>query len=215
MENKDLSEEINEKIENIRNRVLSREISLLDVELVPLFESLKESLTIYNINRYSRSYDNAFQLLSQKFEELKGLLNFLDNKEKFVEFLKFNPSDDEIFELFNGCWRETLNFDVLSLKFLELSEEKLCRDKRAPFSIESIDNTFVKGSFLLEVPTKRFTEKMMSFFDEIKAKLPCSYDEIFEYEHDQLKIYEKFVYLLHLLQINKIKYQKETKYLYL
>ena len=42
-----------------------------------------------------------------------------------------------------------------------------------------------------------------------------SYDEIFEDEHDQIRIFENFVYLLHLLQLNLIKYQKETKYLYL
>ena len=37
---------------------------------------------------------------------------------------------------------------------------------------------------------------------------------IFGDEQDQAKIYEIFVYLLHLLQLGKIKYQKETNTLY-
>ena len=86
MEYKDFSEEINNKIESIKSRVLSGEISLLDIELVSIFENLKDSLTIYNISKYSRTYKNAFQLLSQKFEKLKIFLSYLDNQEKLLQF---------------------------------------------------------------------------------------------------------------------------------
>ena len=54
-----------------------------------------------------------------------------------------------------------------------------------------------------------------SLYEKIKNRLPCLYDDIFEDEHDQLKIFENFVFLLHLLQLGKIKYQKETNFLYL
>jgi len=55
----------------------------------------------------------------------------------------------------------------------------------------------------------------MDFFNAIKYKFPCSFDDIFEDEHDQIIIYEKFVYILHLLQLGKIKYQKESNFLYM
>lgn len=215
MEYKDFSEEINKKIESIKTRVLSGEVSLLDIELVPIFENLKDSLNIYNINKYSLTYNDAFQLLSQKFEELKIFLNYLDNKEKFLDFLKTNPKDSEIYQLFDDCWREPFIIDALSFNFLEYSKDRLIIEKGEPLIIESIDKIDSKGSFLLEIPTQKFTEKMMAFFDAIKNKLPCSYDEIFESESDQMKIFENFVYLLHLLQLGKIKYQKETDFLYL
>lgn len=215
MQYKDFSEEINKMIETIKTRVLSGEISLLDIELVPIFENLKDSLNIFNLNKYSMTYKSAFQLLSQKFEELRIFLDFLDNKEKFIDFLKTNPNDLEIHQLLDDCWRAPFNVDAISLKFLESSKDKLVNEKKEPLIIEPIDKIDFKENFLLEIPKQKFTEKMMAFFDLIKSKLPCSYDEIFEDEHDQIKLFEYFVYLLHLLQLGKIKYQKESNFLYL
>ncbi|MFX0038917.1 MAG: hypothetical protein ACFFCY_10215 [Promethearchaeota archaeon] len=212
---KDFSEEINKKIEIVKERVLTGELSLLDIELVSLFQNIKDSLNIYNINRYSITFENAFQLLTQKFEELKIFLNYLDNKDKFLTFLKTNPKDSDIYNLFNDCWRNPFTIDTLSLKFLEYSKDRLVSEKEIPLTIEPIEKIDVKENFLLEIPDKKFTEKMMAFFEKIKDRLPCSYDEIFIDEDEQLKIYENFVFLLHLLQLGKIKYQKETKFLYL
>ncbi len=56
---------------------------------------------------------------------------------------------------------------------------------------------------------------MTEFFNGIKDILPCSFNDIFAKEKIQEKIYEKFVYLLHLLQQGKIKYENETKTLYI
>jgi len=215
MEGNDFSEELNIKIETIKTKVLSGEISLLDIELVSIFESLKDSLNIYNINNYSMTYKSAFQLLSQKFEELKIFLSYLDNKDKFLAFLKTNPKDTEIFQLFEDCWRDPFTVDALSLKFLEYSRDRLVIKKGEPLEIEPIDKVEIKENFLLELSSENFTEKMLAFYEKIKNRLPCLYDEIFEDEHDQLKIFENFVFLLHLLQIGKIKYQKETNFLYL
>ena len=215
MEYQDFSEEINKKIEDIKTRVLSGEISLLDIELVPIFENLKDSLNIYNINKYSTTYMSAFQLLSQKFEELKIFLNYLDNKDKFLNYIKTNPKDTEIYQLFEDCWREPFTINTLSMEFLEYSKDRLVTKKGVPFTIEPINKIDLKENFLLEIPDKKFTEKMSAFFDSIKNKLPCSYDEIFDDEDDQIKIFEYFIYLLHLLQVGKLKYQKETNFLYL
>lgn len=215
MEYKDFSKEINKKIDNIKNSVLSGEISLLDVELVSLFESMKDSLNIFNINKYSTTYHRAFQLLIQKFEELKALLSYLDNKDKLLTFLKTNPKDFDIYELFSDCWIKPFNIEILSLNFLEYSKDRLINGKVIPKKIIPISRVEVNENFLLEIPDKKFTEKMMAFFKEIKNKLPCSYDELFIDYVKQLEIYENFVFLLHLLQIGKIKYQKETNFLYL
>ena len=56
---------------------------------------------------------------------------------------------------------------------------------------------------------------MTEYFNGIKDKLPCSFNDIFGKEKIQEKIYENFVYLLHLLQLGKIKYENETKTLYI
>ncbi len=215
MEYQDFSIEINKIIEDIKIRVLSGEVSLLDIELVPIFENLKDSLNIHNINRYSTTYMNAFQLLSQKFEELKRFLNYLDNKDIFLSYLKTNPKDTEIIELLGDCWKEPFTINTLSFDFLEYSRERLVANKGEPLKIEPIDRISVKEEFLLEIHDKKFTEKMNKFFDSINDKLPCSYDDIFDGEENQIKVFEYFVYLLHLLQLGKLKYQKETNFIYL
>lgn len=211
----DFSKEINEKIEEIQSKVLSGDINLLEVELVPIFENLKDSLNIRNINKYSKSYENAFQLLTRKFEELKILINDLDRKEGFLDFLKGNPKESEISKLLDNCWIKPFVITSLSLEFLEASFDKLNIEKNNQNVIEHIDRIKVTQDFLLEVPEQKFTEKMLDFFNHIMNKLPCSFEEIFEDEQDQIKIYEKFVYILHLLQIGKVKYQKETNFLYI
>jgi len=214
-EYKDFSEEINRKIDEIQTKVITGEVTLLDVELFPIFENLKDSLNTGNLNRYSITYKNAFQLLIQKFEELKILINNIDRKEGFLKFLKSNPEDSEIYQLLNECWIKPFNIESLSLDFLEYSRDKLSIKRGYPTSIEHIEKVEVKGTFLLEVPEQKFTEKMLNFYNNIKNKLPCSFDEIFEDDQNQIRIYENFVYLLHLLQLNKIKYEKNTNTLYI
>jgi hypothetical protein len=115
----------------------------------------------------------------------------------------------------SSCWSEPFIIDVLSINFLEYSKERLINEKNIPLKIEPIEKVELSDKFLLEIPGKGFSEKMMIFFEKIKGLLPCSYDEIFKGEDDQIIIFENFVYLLHLLQLGKIKYQKETNFLYL
>jgi chromatin segregation and condensation protein Rec8/ScpA/Scc1 (kleisin family) len=117
--------------------------------------------------------------------------------------------------LFNTCWIKPFSIESLSLNFLGSSKEKLDRGESYSVTIDHLDKVIVKQNFLIEVPRLKFTEKIMSFYNNIKNKLPCLFDEIFEDEQDQIKIYEKFVYLLHLLQMGKIKYQKQTNFLYI
>ncbi|MFX1376706.1 MAG: hypothetical protein ACFFA0_12930 [Promethearchaeota archaeon] len=211
----DFSEDINRKIEEIRNQVISGKLSLLNIELVPIFENLKNSLNASNLNKYSLTYKNAFQLLIQKFEELKILINNIDRKEGFLEYLKSNPEDSEIDQLLSQYWVKPFNIASLSFDFLKYSGEKLSIQRGHPITIEHPEKFEVKDTFLLEVPERKFTEKMLDFYNRIKNKLPCSFDEIFEDEYNQISLYENFVYLLHLLQLNKIKYEKNTNTLYL
>ncbi|MFX1487526.1 MAG: hypothetical protein ACFFBI_00135 [Promethearchaeota archaeon] len=216
MEDKqDFSKDINQKLEEIHNKVKTGEIFLLDIELVPIFENLINSLNTRNLNKYSKSYKSAIELLQRKFEELKSLINYLDRKEGFFNFIKSNPSDSEYYQLFEDCWIKPFNIESLSLEVLESSHEKLSIERDYPSLITHLDKIKIKQKFLLEVPEQKFTEKMLSFYSLITPKLPCSFDEIFEHEKDQIKIYENFVYVLHLLQLGKLKYQKETNYLYI
>jgi hypothetical protein len=71
-ESKDFSEEINRKIEELHTKVLSGEITLLNLELVPIFENIKDTLDIGNINRYSLAFNNVFQLLVDKVFKIQS-----------------------------------------------------------------------------------------------------------------------------------------------
>jgi len=215
MEKIDFSEDINKKIEVIKDDILSGKINLLEFELNPIFSDIKDSLSIFNIENYSQSYTQACELLNRKFEELRNLLSSLDIEKKFMNFLKKNPKENEIIDIFNGCWNYNFELESLSLNFLEYAANRFCKEKIMDYSIEHVNKERSDYQFLIEIPKFKFTEKVNAFFNKIKDMLPCNFEDVFENEIDQLEIYEKFVYLLHLLQLGKIKYQKETNTLYL
>jgi len=210
----DLSDQINNNIEKIAKEILTRKISLLDLELDPIFQDLKNSINIYNINKYSKIYKKACDLLSQKFEELKRLLSSLDNDKQFFDFLKSNPTDSEISQLFTECWVDILHINCWSYSFLNYSKDRFCKSKTTLTEIEHLEKRLISNDFLLEIPKHKFTEKMMRYFEQIKKKLPCKFNDIFD-ENEQIEIYENFIYVLHLLQLGKIKYQKDTDSIYL
>ena len=210
-----ITEDLNNRIKGIQRKILSGEIKLLDLQLVPLSNELKDSVTVLNLEKSSLTYKNACSLLNQKFDELKSILNSLESQEKFLTYLNSKPSDLELYNLLNECWREIFTIDTLSLDFLELSQERLGIDKGGSIIIKHLSKAKVKDDFLLEIPKRKFTEKMMKFYDSIIEKLPCQFEEIFKGEKDQHKIYENFVFILHLIQSHKINYLKETNTLYI
>jgi len=71
VENLDLSEEINKRIALIKEDVLLGKINLLELQLNPIFNEIKNSISISNIENYSQSFNNAVELLNRKFEELR------------------------------------------------------------------------------------------------------------------------------------------------
>ncbi|MBY9006573.1 MAG: hypothetical protein KGD63_07420 [Candidatus Lokiarchaeota archaeon] len=215
IEFKDLSDEIKDKIREIYEDVKRGKVSLLDLELVPIFNDLKNTLNTSNIDKYSKVYIDACELLKDKFKEFQDLLNSMEDEKKFDLYLKSNPDDKEIIELFNECWIKTFQLQSLSYDFLEQSQIKLSRDRIPPIVIEHLKREKVKENFILELPTQKFTDKMNDFLETIKKKLPCSFNSIFDSMGNQIEIYEKFVYLLHLLQIKEVKYKHETDILYI
>ena len=215
MEELDLSEKINKRIALIKDDVLSGKINLLELQLNPIFSEIKNSISIHNIENYSQSYVNAVELLNDKFEELKNLLSSLDIDKKFEDFLKTHPNEDQISDIFRGCWRETFHFEPISLKFLDYASNRYIRERITHYTIEHLTREKTNDQFLLEVPKYKYTEKISAFYDKIKKKLPCFFEDVFDNELDQIEIYEQFVYLLHLLQLGKIKYQKDTNTLYI
>ena len=213
-ESKDNSKKLNKKIGEIQKQVIEGKISLLDLELVPIFNELKNSLNVYNLNMYSLTYKEACSLLKNKFNELKKLLTASNIEQNFLQYINANPSEEEISQLFSGCWNKIFSINALSFQFLMESKDRLCHEKPHSFVFESQEEEKVNDEFILEIPMLKFTEKMNKFFNSIQNMLPCSFESIFERERDDLTLCNNFVYLLHLLQTGKIKYQQETHFLY-
>ena len=210
----DYSKEISKKIEILKQEVLSGKLTLLNLELDPIFQDLKDTLNKFNIDLYSALYKEACLLLKQKFEELKAFLKLLENDKLFFKFLNYNPSDDEVASMFQNCWRRVFNVETISINFLVESDKKYSKLRNDVFQLTHLKQKKVDSEFLLEIAQHNFTEKMFLYLEKIKEKLPCKFENIFEDDKDQTEIFENFVYLLHLLQLGRIKYQKETKSLY-
>ncbi|MFX0033252.1 MAG: hypothetical protein ACFE8E_13780 [Candidatus Hodarchaeota archaeon] len=211
----DYSKEIRKKIEIVKEEVLSGKLNLLNLELDPIFQDLKNTLNKFNIDIYSSLYKEACLLLKNKFEELKAFLRLLESDKLFFKFLNYNPNDDEIASMFQSCWRIVFNIETISIDFLAESDKKYSKQRNDIFQLTHLKQKKVDSEFLLEIAQHNFTEKMFLYLERIKEKLPCKFENIFEGEKDQTEIFENFVYLLHLLQLGRIKYQKETKSLYI
>jgi hypothetical protein len=210
----DKSYSIIEQIEKIERDFINGNIKLLDYELVPLFESIESSLEVSNIDNHSSSYKKACELLYEKFKELKKLIRSFESEKLYLNFLKEEPTDQEITALFKGCWKRTFILNQTSAQFLEACKTKLCAKKKNKKNVLETEAVQSNEEFRLKIPKQKFSEKMIAFYQNIQDQLPCPYKEIFKQEKNQIEIYEKFIYLLHLIQMGKIKYQKETNYLY-
>ena len=147
MEELDLSEKINRRITLIKDDVLSGKINLLELQLNPIFSEIKNSISIYNIENYSQSYKNAVELLNDKFEELKNLLRSLDIEKKFEDFLKTNPNEAQISDLFSGCWRRTFYLEPISLKFLDYASNRYVRERISNYNIEHLTREKTNDQF--------------------------------------------------------------------
>lgn len=207
-------EYLEKKIKQIEESVISANTSLLELELVPLFLNLKKLISTKNLEPSTEIYQRSYAILDQKFREFKELLRSLDNQNNFIQYLNQKPSDEEILCLMKECWLEPFLISTISLDFMVESHKKLIKRHFEPIIIKHLELREKQEDFLLEVPEKTFVENMEFFYEQIVNILPCSFNEVFENEQDQITIYEKFVYLLHLLQLGRIKYQKETKTLY-
>ena len=99
-------------------------------------------------------------------------------------------SREEIYDIFEGCWNHNFELEPLSFNFLEYSLVRFCKEKTIDLGIEHLNKERSDYQFLLEIPKLKFTEKVNKFLDEIRNKLPCYFEEVFENEKDQIKIYE-------------------------
>jgi hypothetical protein len=214
MVNDDNPTDIINQIEQIKNDVFSGKLSLIDLKLSPIFQELKNTLNMVNLIKYSKPFEGACGLLSQKFEELQKLLNALQDDEIFTKFIEKNPSDELIASLLMKSWTKIFYLESMSLKFLNYSNNRYSQERKSIERIEHLQIQDHKGSFLLNVPEHEFTEKMQIYFDQISYLLPCKFEDLFAHERDQIKIYENFVYILHLIQLGIIKYNKEKNLVY-
>lgn len=210
-----LPQEIQDQLIKIKQDILSGKISLLEFELNPIFKEIIKSVRTSNISQYTPLFKEVNSMLYQKFEELKKLLMRMDTDQRYMKFINNHPTDSEIIKLFEGCWMKPFQIACLSIDFLKESRNKLLSKHAEPITIKELSRVGSNEQFILEIPKKKFTEKMDLYFSSIRDKLPCYLDDIFDNETDQIIIFEHFIYLLHLLQLGRIKYQKETNTLYL
>jgi len=213
----DIYLEIFKFIEEIKEKVKNKNISLLDEDLSPIFIKIKNYLSISNLAELTELYGDACNLLNDKFRELRLLLESLDSEKKFLEFLSFNPSDSEIFNLIKSCWTEPFNIESISYKYLRSCGERLNQQRDGKIEVEEpiIESIPSDYNYEIEISEENFYDNMMQFYNNLKEKLPCYFDEAFDDYEDPWEAFQNFISLLHLLQLGKIKYQKETNFLYI
>jgi chromatin segregation and condensation protein Rec8/ScpA/Scc1 (kleisin family) len=215
MESEDFSMELALQLDKIRNDIISGKISLLELELSSIFQKINETLNVKNLLNYSKPFESTCELLEDKFNELKKLLNTINSDKLFNDYLKKkSPNDNEIYSLLSKTWRNPFVIESISLEFLKYSNSRFSKEKKEIKSIDHIFKEVYGGNFYIQIPEKKFTEKMDIYLNKIYPLLPCKFQDLFDNENDQIKIYEKFVYILHLLQLGILKFNKESSLVY-
>ncbi len=204
-----------QEIQDILEEVNEGSKEALNVDLYPIFQRFKRSIKPNNLAVSSNAFGKLCSIIESKFNELQRFMALFGQEKKFLTYLESEPTDSEINELFRSCWYKPFNLNALSLRFLEKSKMLLEGRRFEPIEIEHFDIPEKDQEMILEIPSQTFQKKVDSFFKEIKTKLPCNLNDIFEEVAINEEIYEKFVYLLHLIQNGEILYQKQTNFVYI
>ena len=140
MESEDFSVELVLQLDKIRKDIISGKISLLELELSSIFQKINETLNVKNLLNYSKPFESTCELLEDKFNELKKLLNTINSDKLFNDYLKKkSPNDNEIYSLLAKTWRDPFVVESISLEFLKYSNNRFSKEKK---EINSIDHIF-------------------------------------------------------------------------
>jgi hypothetical protein len=206
-------DQLADHIATMRSYVSSGEISLIDQQLGPIFDSLRQLLTEDDLSKGLEILQNSTLFLTEKLDEINRFISQLSQREKYLRFLQQNPSDERLAGILSSVWNQPMRLFPFSIQFLHQSYTQLVQNKpirRFFHSGEVLESPSVKPTMKIDDKAAEFEIEMNMFYDELHSKLPLNLTEILSPYTEPEAYYTHFSYLLHLLYLGKLFFDRTT-----
>jgi hypothetical protein len=207
-----------ERINFLKNQVLLGKKSLLDEDLEIFFVEFKDLISESDLETSIQIMNNGTIILEQKLNELRDFISFISQKNQILEYLKKSSSDEVFTKMLNKNWQSPLLLPHFSLSFLSKSFERLVLNKRSTnLGIIFKDKPELASPEIRELPEieKPYKMKMFGYLNSIRQILPATLDDLTDDAQSIDDYYDNFSYILHLLQLGYLTYNKSSKQFFL
>ena len=207
-----------ERISFLKNQVLIGKKSLLDEDLESLFVEFKDLISESELETSIQIMDNGTIILEKKLDELRDFISIISQKNQILEFLKNSSSDESFVKILNKIWQTPLLLPNFSLSFLTKSFERLVLNKKSSnLEILFKDKPILASPEIRELPEidKPYKMKMFEYLNSIRPILPATLDDLLNKNYSVDVYYENFSYILHLLPLGYLNYDKSSKIFFL
>ena len=207
-----------ERIRFLKNQVLIGKKSLLDEDLESLFVEFKDLISESELETSIQIMNDGTIILEQKLEELRDFISLISQKNQILEYLKNSSSDESFAKILNKIWQSPLLLPHFSLSFLTKSFERLVLNKKSTnLGVFFKDKPILASPDIRELPEidKPYKIKMFEFLNSIRPIFPATLDDLLNKDHSIDIYFEYFSYILHLLQLGYLTYNKSSKQFFL
>ncbi len=203
-----------ERISFLKNQVLLGKKSLLDEDLESLFIEFKDLISESELETSIQIMNDGTIILEKKLEELRDFISIISQKNQILEYLKNSSSDEAFSKILNIIWQSPLLLPHFSLSFLTKSFERLVLNKKSSnLGIFFKDKPNLASPDIRELPEidKPYKIKMFEYLNSIQPILPTTLEGLLNKNLFIDDYYKYFSYILHLLQLGYLTYNKSSK----
>ena len=186
-------------------------IDLLEKDLVDFFEELKNLVSPDDINLVVEIMGNGTLALEEKLKQIREFISTLTYKENLLSFFQSEQNDHNINEKLMKSWHNPVYLPNLSPEYLIDSWSNLVNRKSKgklvnfPQNPPNIKQKKI-GNFINE--EQMFKERMISYYEKIKKKLPIKLENLLAIYSDNKEYYIHFSMILYLLQEGYLFYDR-------
>ncbi|MHA1520455.1 MAG: hypothetical protein ACTSRK_09755 [Promethearchaeota archaeon] len=218
-ENKNTLSTVLNRMAQIQLKVEQGHLSLLDIDLIPIFQQITENLSPDEILLGLSAMQSGTSILGLKIEEIRNFIIFLSHKDLIVAYLTSLSSDEEYYHVLIDHWESPLKLAAISSEFLQSSYSSLVSNK--PIRVEKknksgiLETGILKEFNELEVSGLSMKKELEIFLTLIIPKLPQSFSDLLSIYTAEEDYFRHFSYILHLTQEGSLYYDNSTKLFHL
>ncbi len=201
-----------EKTKEIKNKIESQTIDLLEFNLQNIFMELNDLISKDDFEVALTIMENGTLLLGDKINEITNFISDLLNKDMVNQYFELLPSDEQLANIIKNSWFQPIIFPKLSIQYLNASWLKLVQNKKliSHSSKRNIPVIEQKEITHFSNNVNSFEKRMKTFLNEIISDLPTNLENLLKKYQNEESYFEYFSYILHLMQNGYLIYNKAS-----